>query len=1658
METDEIKELPAFADLVSGTFETVPSQESSTVRVFLSSTFTDMMHERNRLLREIYPKLQRYCQMRGMEFEVVDMRWGVHDNITTDHKTTHLCMVEIDNCKRLSQGPCFVAFLGNKYGYRPLTASIAADVFEKLCELMEGVVEPTTLQLVKDWYRKDLNSVPPVYILQPITSKFHHFDDENDTELRQEARDKWWRDSQKMQEALKQGAAKAVKQGIYSQDNMQHFFSSVTEQEVVQALKDNPNPEENVLIFVRHMEGVESSSEPIKRRFIDLDENGDIKTESQELLNKLKTSFLPSKLPASSIHQYQIPWRPTGVDPNFSEHAQYLIDITQQFYDSMVAMIDKRLCQRSKVKSAHLKAFYEELLHHSSFRENKCRSFRGRDDIFEAVEKFLEIKSSKPCVIHGISGSGKTSVMAMIAKRAKNFIKANVVCVLRFLGTSTLSSSIRDTLLSVCQQICFAYNLQQPTKTDTEDFHKLDMFFKSLLVRAPTSDRPLLLLLDSIDQLSSKHNAYSMNWLPLTCSKDTYIIVSMLPKINNCLMNIQKLLKDEDCYVEMTPVKQNLGLEIMDGWLELQGRLITEEQRELVSAAILNCPQPLYLKILFEEFSRWPSYKHTDGIRLPGTVREALTQLFEDLERKHGDVLVSHALGYLSAGRQGLTDGEIRDVLSCDDEVLNAIYQYWDPPEESVIRIPPSVWKRIRFDIEEFLAERQAGGKNVVAWYHRQFIEAGFDRYLADSSAFHRRHALLSDMYLDVYCEGKINPIELTMRGKHFPKADRQVAPQPLEFGEDIFNLRKLQELPYHLSCSADADRLNANVIYNFDWLYAKLRSCSFVELISDFEMMDLGSSVLKEALLMSRSSIQADPNVLACQLIARIGDLREESPELNHLLEQCEEWTAKTTVPLFVPRSVFLQPPGGPMVTSFAGHPSRVLKVAASEIHQVMISACEDERGQPLAYLWDIETYELIQDVHVPNITESGLGSILLEVEPRGDHFVFGSQQLKLFSVSNGDEIFSLECGDDPHDGAFAAVEFFKDTVLGLRKSSSEVFVWDRHTGSLIRTLEHPAALTHICLASSASAVTACQDGTLTWWSLDTMVPTHSAKVIGSCPCTDLISSCGGEFVLFGGDDGSLQLWTSEGSPPEPDYIFPVHTKPVSRMYAFKEDIIAVGYFDGTLKFWELSSKQCLKSVKEHRKEITCFATYNQGDVLIAGSLDDRLSIWRLDQEEFLNKLDGHSSWIADVAAIEDQDGGCMIFSASNDKSVVLWNPDAHLVYTKERHLKQPDCLVVSRDGHTIFSGSMDGTIKCWDFSSARCMFSLEGMVANSLLLVDSDKFLIAGLQDGKLKMFNVEALDEVDLENAHGKKVTFLNGCMEDARFISGSHDTTVKIWEDGNCLMTLEGHTDTVMDGNVTTDGRGILVSGATNGEVKFWDADGQCVVTGSHCKGLERVVISHNNQYVCTGAKIQTLIVWSLVAESLGSQLKEISLSLDSLKGLAFTHDDRFILSGTHTGKQQLHKWDFMKEDSPDTMYFHGHTHAVMWLYITTNDEYLITSSRDCFIKAWDLTSGQILATFNCACQIKHFAVVEVCDGHYKVVAANKTGVMGLFDLYLGEVQRVPHLRESSGESLKMVVSGNGKVESDIYPAASEFHPGPAKLRTKMSKKSKLCEVI
>nr|XP_034305521.1 uncharacterized protein LOC117682325 [Crassostrea gigas] len=102
------------------------------VRIFTSSTFTDTKFERNTWMEKAYSRLKRYCQARGYEFQVVDMRWGVRDEATDDHRGTELCLRELELCQTLSTGPNFISLLSHKYGYTSLPREIDAEEFLKI--------------------------------------------------------------------------------------------------------------------------------------------------------------------------------------------------------------------------------------------------------------------------------------------------------------------------------------------------------------------------------------------------------------------------------------------------------------------------------------------------------------------------------------------------------------------------------------------------------------------------------------------------------------------------------------------------------------------------------------------------------------------------------------------------------------------------------------------------------------------------------------------------------------------------------------------------------------------------------------------------------------------------------------------------------------------------------------------------------------------------------------------------------------------------------------------------------------------------------------------------------------------------------------------------------------------------------------------------------------------------------------------------------------------------------------------------------------------------------------------------------------------------------------------------------------------------------------
>ena len=82
---------------------------------------------------------------------------------------------------------------------------------------------------------------------------------------------------------------------------------------------------------------------------------------------------------------------------------------------------------------------------------------------------------------------------------------------------------------------------------------------------------------------------------------------------------------------------------------------------------------------------------------------------------------------------------------------------------------------------------------------------------------------------------GRKKRITLTHRKKTLPDADRQVSSQPLMFSKSVFNLRKLSEMPIHLIYSGLSDRLASEVLFNFEWIYGKVRGQSLSEVLKDY-------------------------------------------------------------------------------------------------------------------------------------------------------------------------------------------------------------------------------------------------------------------------------------------------------------------------------------------------------------------------------------------------------------------------------------------------------------------------------------------------------------------------------------------------------------------------------------------------------------------------------------------------------------------------------------------------------------------------------------------------------------------------------------------------------------------------------------------------------
>ena len=510
--------------------------------------------------------------------------------------------------------------------------------------------------------------------------------------------------------------------------------------------------------------------------------------------------------------------------------------------------------------------------------------------------------------------------------------------------------------------------------------------------------------------------------------------------------------------LEVPKIPVDTAKQILDSWLKLSRRQLQSKQESIVLEAFKKCPLPLYLKLSFDKACRWKSYTSPDDTMLAPTIKGIIHDLFDRVERIHGKILVSQALAYVTASKNGLTEPELEDILSLDDEVLNDVYQYWTPP---IRRLPPLLWLRIRSDIGDYLIDRGADGALVIYWYHRQFIEVARERYLDVEQAI-GIHSNMSEYFLGKWSGGVKKPFVDKSGNKM--SMDRLVPKQPLMFDatddEPIFNLRMLSELPHHLLHSNQLQTLKQETLCNFEFLLAKVQAMSVEALLQDFNAAlalhpdDREFDLLSKCLRLSAHPLREDPRQLPIQLIGRLYKYmkKEEYPFLKKMLE-----ASKTpSVPAFIPNQQCLTPVGGSLVHSLSTEGIQYVNFTSDS--KTIVTCSNGSEGLCLLYL-DIKSGRKQRKVSFDESETEFRRCRYSMISPKSDDiFVVSGSSAKMYLINARTNRIVQEyhpMKDERNSfWGFPSVAFASAGELLVSLGDASLRVWETESGKLLHDI----------------------------------------------------------------------------------------------------------------------------------------------------------------------------------------------------------------------------------------------------------------------------------------------------------------------------------------------------------------------------------------------------------------------------------------------------------------------------------------------------------------------------------------------------------------------------------------------------------------------------
>lgn len=286
---------------------------------------------------------------------------------------------------------------------------------------------------------------------------------------------------------------------------------------------------------------------------------------------------------------------------------------------------------------------------------------------------------------------------------------------------------------------------------------------------------------------------------------------------------------------------------------------------------------------------------------------------------------------------------------------------------------------------------------------------------------------------------------------------------------------------------------------------------------------------------------------------------------------------------------------------------------------------------------------------------------------------------------------------------------------------------------------------------------------------------------------------------------------------------VFRGHTNGVMCLQ-FDDNILATGSYDTTIKIWDMTTGECLRTLRGHTSGVRTLQF--DDSKLISGSLDRTVKIWNWRTGERIASLDGHTEGVISVNF-----EGSYIVSGSIDKTIRVLNYKDKSTRTLTGHKDWVNAVKVDSASRTLFSASDDCTIRLWDLETMKSIRIFEGhvgQVQQVVLLpaeyepddVDEEEAEENSSNISDASSATPQPIDHSPFENWPSTRP------RPPKYIMTAGLDSTVRLWEveSGRCLKTFFGHVEGVWA--LAADSLRVI-SGAEDRMVKVWDArSGRC----------------------------------------------------------------------------------------------------------------------------------------------------------------------------------------------------------------------------------------